>query len=88
MTELAIRPTRCYPLNMTEADIRSIFEAVSRGEISRTDAERRLGQELSFGDMLLRLRAYGLPLPRFRSDPASPGVRLIRDLASRNARVG
>lgn len=72
---------------MTDAEIRSVLEAYSRGEISRHDLGRRLGEDLSFGDMLRRLRAYGLSLPRFQSDRASPGVRLIRDLASRKSRL-
>ena len=73
---------------MTDVEPRSVFEALSRGEISRADAGRQLGEELSFGDMLARLREYGLRLPRFKSDPDSPGIRLIRDLASRNSRAG
>lgn len=72
---------------MVEAEEKAIFEAVSRGEISRIEAGRRLGVELSFGDMLMALRRYGLRLPRFRSDPNSPGIRLIRDLASRDRRA-
>ncbi len=69
-------------------DARPVFEAVRRGEISRIEAGRRLGRELSFGDMLAGLWALDLPLPRFPSDPDSPGVRLIRDLARQAARAG
>ncbi len=72
---------------MVDAEDRTIFEAVSRGEISRIEAGRRLGVDLGFGDMLMALRRHRLPLPRFPSDPGSAGVRLIRDLASRERRV-
>jgi hypothetical protein len=85
--ELASEPAPCYMSRMTDVEPRLVLEALSRGEISRTDAGRRLGEELSFGDMLARLREYGLRLPRFKSDPDSPGVRLIRDLASRSSRA-
>lgn len=63
-----------------------MFEAISRSEISRINAERRLGEELSFGDMLLRLRQYGLP--RFKGDPESPWVCPIQELASLGPRAG
>lgn len=73
---------------MTDAEIRSAFEAFSRGEISRPDLGRCIGEDLSFGETLRRLRMFGLPLPRFQSDRNSPGVRLVRDLASRRPRGG
>jgi hypothetical protein len=73
---------------MTQADERAALEAYSRAEISRAEVERRLNQEISFGELLLKLRENRLPLPRFPSDPNSPGVQLIRALASRGQRNG
>lgn len=70
---------------MSETEITAVFEAISRAEISRSEAERRLGSDLSFGDMLLGLRQRDLRLPRFPSDPASPGVTLVTALANLSA---
>ncbi len=71
---------------MIEEEERALFESYSRGEMTRTELERRLGRDLDFADALLKLRAYGLPLPHPPSDPNSPGVQLIRRLASRDTR--
>ena len=73
---------------MSHADERAALEAYSRAEISRAEVGRRLNQEISFGDLLRRLWEYHLPLPRYPSDPKSPGVQLIRTLASREQRAG
>jgi hypothetical protein len=73
---------------MGQVDERAALEAYSRAEISRAEVERRLNQEISFGDLLRRLRENRLPLPRYPSDPNSPGVQLIRTLASREHRAG
>ena len=75
------------PEAVRDTEDRAIFEAVSRGEISRIEAGRRLGIDLGFGGMLMALRRHRLPLPRFRSDPASAGVQLIREMASRERRA-
>jgi hypothetical protein len=64
------------------------LEAYSRGEISRTEIERRLDRAVSFGDLLMALHAHHLPLPRYPSDPDSPGVQLIKRLAERAPRAG
>jgi ABC-type uncharacterized transport system permease subunit len=73
---------------MSQADERAALEAYSRAEISRAELERRLKQEISFGDLLKKLWANRLPLPRYASDPNSAGVQLIRALASREQRAG
>jgi hypothetical protein len=73
---------------MAHSDERSVFQAYSRAEISRAEVARRIGREISFGELLLELHSQKLPLPRYPSDPDSPGVRLIRDLASRGQRAG
>ena len=61
----------------------ALLESYSRGEITRKEIEDRTGQELGFGALLGLLHEHGLPLPRVVSDPQSPGVRLIRELAER-----
>ena len=73
---------------MPEVDERSVFQAYSRAEISRAEVARRIGRDIGFGELLLNLRKQKLPLPRYPSDPNSPGVRLIRDLALRGRRGG
>jgi hypothetical protein len=65
---------------------RSLLEAYSRGEISRRDISNRMDVEVRFGDLLAALHAEKLPLPRYPSDPNSPGVQLIKRLAERAAR--
>jgi hypothetical protein len=65
---------------------RAILESYSRGEITRREIEERTGYDISFGTLLGQLHASGLPLPRVPSDPRSPGVRLIRQLAERAGR--
>jgi hypothetical protein len=65
---------------------RSLLEAYSRAEISRSEIGDRLDVEVSFGDLLAALHAEGLPLPRFPAHPDSPGVKLIKRLAGRAPR--
>jgi hypothetical protein len=65
---------------------RSLLEAYSRGEISRRDISNRMDVEVRFGDLFMALCEAGLPLPRFPSDPNSPGVQLIKRLAERAPR--
>jgi hypothetical protein len=67
---------------------RSLLEAYSRGEISRREIGDRMQMEIGFGDLLAALHANGLTLPRFPSHPDSVGVKLIKRLAERAARVG
>ena len=43
---------------------RSLLEAHSRAEISRREISDRLGEEVSFGDLLAALHAEGLPRGR------------------------
>jgi hypothetical protein len=64
---------------------RALLESYSRGEITRREIEERTGHEVRFGTLLGQLHQHGLPLPRVRSDPRSPGVRLIQQLAERAA---
>lgn len=60
---------------------RALLESYSRGDISRTELERRAGIAVDFGDLLGLLRAAGLPLPRPAIDPDGAGVALVRRLA-------
>ncbi|MEO5370945.1 MAG: hypothetical protein H7833_12820 [Magnetococcus sp. DMHC-1] len=69
---------------MTESAIREAVESYSRGEISRRELGNRIEQEVDFADALHLLRQYHLPLPHRPSDPLSPGVQLIRQLALRH----
>ena len=56
----------------------SILLAFSRGRASRRDVADALGEPVSFGRLLMLLGEHGLPLPRYRSDPDSPGRKLLR----------
>ena len=64
----------------------ALLQSYSRGEITRREIENRTGQDLGFGALLGLLHEHGLPLPRIRSEPESPGVQLIAELARRAAR--
>jgi hypothetical protein len=72
---------------MTDADVKTLFEAYSRGELSRPELGRRLGKELSFGELIAELRRRQLHLPRFQADPTSLGSQLVRQLAARRPGV-
>jgi len=65
-----------------------LLAAYSRAEITRREIQDRLGETVSFGELLGQLHAHNLPLPRVPSDPQSPGRRLIRELAERARRAG
>jgi hypothetical protein len=67
---------------------KALLESYSRGELTRREIEERMNQEISFGALLGELHKHGLPLPRVPSDPQSPGVRLIKELAERAAPRG
>jgi hypothetical protein len=60
--------------------------AYSRGEISRAELERRIGDEVSYADLIAKLRTHQLHLPKTPSDPQSRGAQLIRDIAARGIR--
>ena len=64
----------------------ALLQTYSRGEITRREIESRTGQDLGFGTLLGLLHQHGLPLPRIKSDPESPGVALIAELAKHEAR--
>jgi hypothetical protein len=64
------------------------LEAYSQGQITRRDIEARVGEPVSFGQLLMQLHEHNLPLPRFPADRQSLGVQLIKRLAERAARVG
>ncbi|MEO5332545.1 MAG: hypothetical protein H7839_11020 [Magnetococcus sp. YQC-5] len=70
---------------MTGNEEKEAVESYSRGDISRTELGLRVGREIDFADALQMVRQYRLPLPHRPSDPESPGVQLIRQLASRRA---
>ena len=63
--------------------MKPLFEAYSRGELSRAELGRRMGREQSFGELVLELRRRKLNLPRFQVDPTSPGSQIVRQLAAR-----
>lgn len=61
----------------------ALLEAYSRGDLTRREVEARSGRTISFGQLLAMLHESRLPLPRLRSDPPSPGIELVRQLAER-----
>ncbi len=65
----------------------AVLEAYSRGEITRREIEEQSGQTVSFGALLMQLHEHHLPLPRFPTNPQSPGVQLIKRLAEKRSRV-
>jgi hypothetical protein len=65
-----------------------IIGAYSRAEITRQEVGDRLGEPISFGELLMKLHEHRLPLPRFPSDRNSEGVQLINRLAMRAANGG
>lgn len=65
---------------MDEPGERALFERYSQGALTRRELEKALGRDLPFGDALLRLYDFGLPLPRPAYDPDSPGSRVLRTL--------
>jgi hypothetical protein len=64
-----------------------LYEACSRGEITRREIEDRTGKVLGFGVLLIGLWEHHLPLPRMPVDLNSRGVQLIRRLVERARRV-
>lgn len=70
---------------MGEDQERELFEQYSQGKLTRFDLEKKLGREAGFGDVLLKLYEYELPLPRPQVDRNSPGVQLVKRLAQRAA---
>ncbi|HEY5091094.1 MAG TPA: hypothetical protein VIK30_14040 [Polyangia bacterium] len=66
----------------------TLLEAYSRGEITRRDIQEKTGEPVGFGTLLGQLHAHNLPLPRYPSDPNSPGVQLVRRLTERGPRAG
>jgi hypothetical protein len=65
-----------------------IIGAYSRAEITRQEVGDRLGEPISFGELLMKLHEYRLPLPRFPSDRNSEAVQLIKRQALRAANGG
>lgn len=61
-------------------DEKSVAEQYSSGKISRKEASRLLGQDISYSDMLIMLGKYELPLPRPKVDPNSEGVQALTQL--------
>ncbi len=60
---------------------KDLLAAYSRAEITRKEIEERIGAPVSFGALLGQLHRSGLPFPRIKSDPQSPGIQLIQRLA-------
>lgn len=73
---------------MNDAIDKDLLESYSRGEVTRREIEDRLDRPVSFGTLLRLLGEHGLRLPQIASDPNSPGIRLIRDLALRAKQRG
>lgn len=69
---------------MTEIP-QELTEAYSKGDLSRRDIGERVGRPVGFGELLALLHERRLPLPRYPSDPHSPGVPMIERLSARAA---
>ena len=65
-----------------------ILVAFSEGRASRRDVENALGESVSFGRLLIMLGEHGLHLPKYPSDPGSPGRVLLRKLLEQTANEG
>ena len=76
------------PVQTDRARESEIIGAYSRAEITRQEVGDRLGEPISFGELLMKLHEHRLPLPRFPSDRNSEGVQLIKRLAMRAASGG
>ncbi len=64
---------------------RATLERFSAGEISRIELGQLIGEPISFGDMLAMLHQAHLPLPRY-GRPFNPvAIRLVKELAIKNA---
>ena len=68
---------------MTQSPERELFERFSRGELDRRELARALDREVLFGDALLKLYEYGLPLPRIAPNLDAPGVQVLREVLRR-----
>ena len=66
----------------------ALLESYSRGEITRREIAEQTGEPVGFGALLAQLHEHRLPLPRVPSDPQSPGVRLVKQLAQKSPRAG
>ncbi len=64
---------------MTEAQEKELFETFSRGEISRKELARRAAREITFGELIAKLRHYELTFPKYPSN--AKAVALIKTLA-------
>lgn len=70
---------------MSEDEERSILCRFSSGEIDRRTLQIELDREIDFADTLRLLHRYALKLPRVRSNPDAPGLKLLRDQIRRAA---
>lgn len=57
-----------------------LLRAYSKGQLTRRELAERIGEPLTFGQVLQELQETGLPLPRIPSDPRSAGVQVVREL--------
>jgi hypothetical protein len=71
---------------MSDDDARiAILRAYSEARVTRADVAAVFGQPISFGELLMLLGEQDLPLPRFPTDPDSPGRVLLRRLLAQQS---
>jgi hypothetical protein len=65
----------------------SPLERFSAGEITRRELGDLLGEPISFGETLMKLHEYNLPLPRYGRPFNAQGIEALR-MALRQVRRG
>lgn len=73
-----MRPREPGNSQHTAASRRAALVAYGEARVSRRDVSEAFGEDISFGKLLMLLGAENLPLPRYPSDPDSPGRILLR----------
>jgi hypothetical protein len=66
---------------------KSPFERYSAGEITRRELSYLLDEPISFGETLMKLHEYNLPLPRYGKPFNAKGIEALR-VALRQAQGG
>jgi hypothetical protein len=57
---------------------KSALERFSAGEITRRELEHSFGEPISFGETLMMLHEYNLPLPRYGRPFNPEGIKALR----------